>query len=365
MNVGAVVGREFSSDAGVFEARGCGLRSSAVKYMCGKEHMDKAEDLSVRTGSQSAVTISIADARGALLRSGYLLENRVEALLSRRGYGVQANVPFIDRVSDKERELDLHALRPVKAGPGEVDSVWSVLLIECVNNPQPLAFITKSSGLREIEFHRIKMAGVPTRVIDPQRPRHWTLLADYLDMNRYHHYCKGRTATQFCSFSRKKGAKEWMASHSDDHWDDLGKLIRAIEHYRIESLRSWHPPSSGERENINVEIYYPLIVLQGELLDVRQTRTTVRIWPAKHIQYCRSAFAAGKGIDYQIDVVTEGYLPRYLAMVQDELERTGRLLRRRHKYVRRSVNKLVRDASRFRSAERIRSALEPTAYFLE
>ncbi|MGC9973699.1 MAG: hypothetical protein ABSE56_24275 [Bryobacteraceae bacterium] len=310
--------------------------------------------------------ISLEHAKQALLRSGYLLENRVESLLVRRGYGVQANTPFLDTISEKERELDLHALRLVSAGPAEFDFVWSVLLIECVNNPQPIAFVTKDSDLRETEIYRIKMAGVPTRIIDPQKPGRWILLADYLGMSRYHHYCKGRTATQFCSFSQKKGSNDWMASHIDEHWDDLGKVIRALEHFRSDLFDCWRPPSRKRQpDHINVEIYYPLVVLQGELLDVQQSRTALHIRPAKHMQYTRSTLSAGRESFYQIDVVTERYLPRYLTIIEEELERTGRLLRRRQKHVRKSLNRLVTAASRYRSPDRIRSALEPAAHFLE
>ena len=83
----------------------------------------------------------------------------------------------------------------------------------------------------------------------------------------YHHYCKGRVATQFCSFVEKKrqNANEWMATHEDSHFDSFRKLACAVDHYAAEHFKSW---VFGGREPVNVEFYYPALVVQGDLLDV-------------------------------------------------------------------------------------------------
>src|SRR3989442_424591 len=58
--------------------------------------------------------ISHADAKDALLRSGYLLESRVEAALRRSDYYVQANASYQDPLTAKSREFDLFAMRAEK-----------------------------------------------------------------------------------------------------------------------------------------------------------------------------------------------------------------------------------------------------------
>jgi hypothetical protein len=72
-------------------------------------------------------------AREALLRSGYLLESRIEALFRRRAYYVQANSVFLDRTAST-RELDVYALGAIKAGPQDRDFLFTAFLIECVND---------------------------------------------------------------------------------------------------------------------------------------------------------------------------------------------------------------------------------------
>jgi hypothetical protein len=314
---------------------------------------------------QTGLQISIGEAKNALLRSGYLLENRIEAVLAGEGYYAQANVPYPDPATGKQRELDVHALKAFRAGPNDLDFIWPLLLIECINNPQPIAFMTKESELREMEFYRLKVAGVPTRIIDPERSGRWTLLAEYLGMSKYHHYCRGRIATQFCSFTRKKGDGEWMASHADEHADGFAKLTSALEYFRNDLLSNWEPPRKNERENINVEFFYPVVVVQGRLLDVRQAGKSLRAAEARWVQYCRSALVRTKERSYQVDVVTERFFPEYLGLIEGEMSKTARLLRRRHEHVLRAMAKLVRTARRFRSHERITEALEPDAYFLE
>ena len=54
--------------------------------------------------------ITLDEAREALLRSGYLLESRVEALLRRRWYYVDANSVFPDLITGTTREIDVYGL---------------------------------------------------------------------------------------------------------------------------------------------------------------------------------------------------------------------------------------------------------------
>ena len=86
----------------------------------------------------------------------------------------------------------------------EDDFVFNVLLIEAVNNPQPIAFITKESQVSFLHHEDIKVAGLPIKIPDKDSPNGWVFLPEYLSMNEYHHYCQGKIATQYCSFKQKK-----------------------------------------------------------------------------------------------------------------------------------------------------------------
>jgi hypothetical protein len=181
-------------------------------------------------------------------------------------------------------------------------------------------------------------------------------LVDYLGVEKYHPYCKGRVSTQYCSFLKKKGSSnEWMALHDDTHFTALATLGHALEHSIDDHYKSWRP---GRKEWVNVQVYYPILVAQGELLDVRQTGESIRIRRAGHISFRRTVVRGGEERTYQIDVVTERQFPRLVAVIEQEVAKMSRLLRRRGKEVRRSINQITKRLQRLKSASMIRQELE-------
>jgi hypothetical protein len=87
--------------------------------------------------------INSEQVRKALLRSGYLLEARLETIIRKTSYLVETNISYPDPSTQKSRELDLFAYRGYSIGENTTGALLVKLLIECVNNPQPLAFIMK------------------------------------------------------------------------------------------------------------------------------------------------------------------------------------------------------------------------------
>ena len=258
--------------------------------------------------------------RDALLRSGYLLESRLENKLRRtaNGYYVEANHSYPDPDTGKSRELDLFAMSSVRAGPNESDRIFPVLLIECVNNPQPLALITKDPQVSFLHHQEVMHSGLPVQF--PIKGSGWHSLPDYLGLDKFHHYCKGRVATQFCSFRRKKDQQqtEWMALHEDAQFDSFRELCAATDYFLDEHFKSW--VFSGP-EFVNIQFYYPVLVVAGELLEVRPTRSSVSLSRKQHLQFRQSRFVRGEVENYQLDVITEFFFPRYLQLVEKETER--------------------------------------------
>jgi len=302
-----------------------------------------------------AESISLDEAKDALLRSGYLLESRLESVLSKKGYYVEANEAYPDPETGKSRELDLYAISAHHAGPEEYDFIFHVLLVECVNNPQPIVFLTKDPLVGFLHDQEVKMAGLPVKFPDKKRREAWESLADFLDMSKYHHYCKGRVATQFCSFLKKRNSHEWMATHDDEHFDSLRKLCDVTEHAINKNFRNW---TISAKERINIEFFYPILVLQGDLLESRGDGKSLKLLKAEHVQFRRSTIAGKEERTFQIDVVTEKQFPKFLKMIEREMEKTARLLRRRHLRVEDAIRRIVRAARRFRSPDKIKKALE-------
>jgi hypothetical protein len=301
-------------------------------------------------------SIQPAEMRAALLRSGYLLESRLESLLRNRdqGYGVQANAPYADPDTGKSRELDIHAMTAWKAGPAEFDFLFAALVIECVNNPQPLALITKEPMLQDLHAEHVRLAGIPTMI--PERGNTWSSLADYLRMEKYHHYCQGRIATQYCTFERKKQGGDWMAFHEDQHFSALRSLTDEVDFLIRQYYEGWRA-GDGE-ESVNLEFYFPILVVTGELLEIMPTTRGFRSARRGHLKLQRSVIRGQETEEYQIDVVTEKAFPQLLDLIEAEMAKTARLMRRRPAQVRDAIDQLAARVRRARSTKKIREALE-------
>ena len=82
--------------------------------------------------------ISLEEAVEALRRSGYLLEDRIDSLLRSQKYFTVPNAAYPDPNTGKSRELDIRAHSIAFRTDRQVYGVMHELLIECVNNPQPV-----------------------------------------------------------------------------------------------------------------------------------------------------------------------------------------------------------------------------------
>lgn len=155
-------------------------------------------------------------------------------------------------------------------------------------------------------------------------------------MSDYHHYCKGRVGTQFCSFTKKKtgGIEEWMALHEGSHYDSFQKLCDATDYF----LAKVQGQTRGRGDYLSINMYYPIVILQGDLLEARETERSVVFRAADHLQFRRSVARKEKPSSYQIDVIRERYFLRFLEMIGKELETMAGLLHRNYEAVRSAID---------------------------
>ncbi len=266
-----------------------------------------------------SVPITRQESLDALKRSGYLLESRLETILRKAEFRVEANT-LIPDPSGQRRELDLWAgwARCHEFGPKQNGMLSLELVVECVNPPQPVAFITKER--LEPFFERVdrweglKLIGSPVEVgSTPHHP--WTWLASSLDVKRYHHYNTKRVSTQYCSFQKKQNSSEWMALHRDEDHQTFRKLCYATDHFVRDAVN----PSQVQDSEWTLTLVYPVLVVQGTLYDVRPLKRSARVVHSQHLQYCCTQDINGEETPYQIDVVTEAYFPNYVSMLFREM----------------------------------------------
>lgn len=304
-----------------------------------------------RQGGDQALPEIINDAQihDAIVKSGYLLEHRLEQVLvnSTYRYSVEASPMFPDPLTGKLREIDLEA-RTANILDPSFGVLWPILLIECTNNLQPLGLITKVAGQSPLEIYDAKLAGIPTKVLCDEnwrgmRSEEYGFILDLVPEANWHHYKQGRYATQYFTFVQKKGTEQWMAFHDNDHHDVFGKLVNAVDTLTDRLYATYTP---GESEFVNLELFYPVLVVSGRLLDVRY-EGSVTIRDTEHILYRRSSIRDGEASTTVIDVMTEAYFPTFLETINKEVLALSQTIAGKMDLVNRSMSAL---AETFRSS---------------
>ena len=226
------------------------------------------------------------------------------------------NISYPDPLEGKIRELDARAM--TFASAVEKPKVWVTLLVECSNNSQPLALMTKPQLPRPLAQDAVPVVGIPLAV-DGEHVRR------VLRLDEFHHCCTGSVASQFCSFQQKKDAtKEWMATHDEGQWSSIKKLGDVLIHDEQEYSRTWVPPANDREEPVNLTFYYCALVLQGHLFDVDARAADPKPQPIRMGLLRRSVSWHREAHDYFIDVVTEPALPEYLDVLEKERDEIAR-----------------------------------------
>jgi hypothetical protein len=289
--------------------------------------------------------ISTKEMMDAIQGSGYLVEQRVEQIIMKEGYYVETNPAFPDPDTGKSREFDISALSMKRLYKKSFSFIFPNLLCECENNSQPIVFFTKDSPIASLHHYEVKVSGLPVKF--------WTKdgyigFSDFTKMEKFHHYCKAEVATQYCTFFPPKGEKPWIAHHGDEQHDTLNTLIKVLEYKIADHYADWDDwvlPRRAAEEEINIQVYYPLLILQGDLYSATSTKRGVSFKKVKQIQFRKESFLpkSNKSENYQIDVITEDYLQDFLKIVESEMEKVIKVFKRKRKEVLKSIEKIVKE----------------------
>lgn len=311
--------------------------------------------------------VTTKEMKGAILRSGYLLEQRVEPILEKTGYVVTTNAAYPDPFTGKSREIDIEALSAFKISR-DFDFIFLYLICECENNHQPLVFFIKDSLISFLFYEEVKSAGIPSQFIERKIStkngyelkgrKSYIGLSNFLNFEKYHHYCKGPVSTQYCTFTRKNIQNPWIAFHSEIQHDSFTNLVFALEAKIDEYYKSYTLPRKNEKDNINIGVFYPVLILQGDLYSAQIKKGKLELKKSKHIQYRKEYFSKEKQTTYQIDVISESFLPKYLKMVDKEMEDAKKILKRKIKIVRESIEDLTEIARKKKKGETFREIFE-------
>jgi len=296
--------------------------------------------------------------REAIKRSGYLLEQRVEVKLDQKGYYVQTNTVFPDPDTKKSCEIDIDAISGKRIYKKGYNFIFPNILCECENNFQPVVFFTKESIISFLHHEQVKVSGIPVKF---WQGKEYISLSELTGMEKFHHYCKATTATQYCTFQLKKDKSSWIALHNEEQHDTFNSLIKALDYQVGKHFDKWSLPDKVEEEEVNVNIYYPLLVLQGDLYSATLKTNSFTIRKEKHVQFRKEVFIPrfNDVETYQIDIIVEDYLPNYLKIIDSEIDRVKKVFERQRAKVFTSIERIVKEAKQLKDRpESYRKVLE-------
>jgi hypothetical protein len=287
--------------------------------------------------------ISQEEIREAITRSGYLLEQRIKPKVEKHGYFVETNQAYPDPQTGISREFDISAMGGIRLFRDRKDFIFPYILCECENNSVPIVFFETDSPITFLFHMEVKCSGVPVKLwINGE----WVQISFALNFEKFHHYCRGKIATQYCSFAQK--GNRWIATHLDPQHQTLNKIIDALDAKIAEHYKTWRLPGRGEKEPINIQIYYPLVVAQGDLYLAKESKRDLRLRKVRHVQFRRELWSANRKETYQIDVIHESFLNAYLKMVDREVEAIKRRFIKRRKGIQTSIDRLIMEARKKR-----------------
>ncbi len=249
----------------------------------------KAVDVSKAAPKSAAGgRIGAADMRAAIERSGYLIEHRVAQAFEQAGFYVSANAPYPDPNTGISRELDISAISAHGLDRKYSEAVFPVVLCECENNPQPFVIFESPDLPHPWDTAMWKVSGSPC-VVRANYGR-GVPLSEALKLDAFHH--------QHNTFV---GLISALEADIDDHFD------------------TYEPPPAPKRDVLNLQVYYLLIVLRGDLYLAQPGKRGVVLRPRRHLSYLRSIWSRDRREEYQIDVVEESFITSYLSLVDKEM----------------------------------------------
>jgi hypothetical protein len=230
------------------------------------------------------------------------------------------NISFPDPETGQARELDAYCFRGEPSDVQEFFSASMHLLVECVNNPQPVAFFTPS---RRLSLYPILAA----------RPA-WLgpyPLEESIGIEDFHHSFKVSMATNYCTFVAKKSG-EWMVTHADEQHSEFSTLASLAQLTREKQLRMLEEESRPQDaiHLCGVEFIYPILVVEGTLFEVAEdSKRDVTLREINHMRYCKSQIWRGTRRYCPIDVITESFFPQFLKLIIADSKKTLSALEKR------------------------------------
>ena len=268
----------------------------------------------------------------ALQRSGYLMEARVNRVIRDREWFTNPNNYIPDPITGTPRESDLIAERPFPIVEGEFHVFSSVAAIECVNNDQPLVFLSRVPDDQSRTHLFLRFGGFPKTIEVPQGRDDvddGIPIASVLGSDLSHRFFQVPAYDMYCTFSQRNKAKHddpesWRAEQPKDFYESFKKVIHVREYFEdLHNTNLLRAAAFGDgKPSARIVHYHQVMVFKGPLVTFDELDGTLegdyQGKAVQHILYRRSQGNQDGLSSTLVDVITEDYLPDFLALLEQE-----------------------------------------------
>lgn len=253
--------------------------------------------------------------RNELKRKGYPLENYIAGSLAGKKWHVQPNAYFLDKDTDKGRELDIKA-----EYEGFQSNSWTYFI------PQLLIQCKKIIGNAWIFFSVPQKEYFSTYILRSD-------LAKWLRVDTYRifdikgtHFDKCETlATNYCEIITDK---EKSNKRDDNIWECVTTLIKATsqeleksdadcKQYIEKDLSSFSEFEEDPAEI--VYLFYPAIVFEGNMYEAKFSEKDITLEKREYVRLFVDYHSGHYRGEFCIDVLTKGRFSEYLNDVMKDL----------------------------------------------
>lgn len=262
------------------------------------------------------------DWKEQIQKSGKLFEHEIALFVQKHGFGyVVPNDAFLDIESGESRELDVFAIAGEKIGR-KWNFLFPILLVAIKR--MSLVCFAREEFMTRYTLGDIHISGVPKTIYLKGKELD---LSEYINLEKTHHFYK----------YKKVSSQFWtpFAKDKEERGDYFYKklilpLIKSVISQVREHEKGWYFDPEGEP--INLQIYYPLIVVEN-LWECTLTKKGPRYKRIPRIGFISKYSSEKISGTYLIDVCDKEGLRELLRLINSEINVITATMRKKIKVI--------------------------------
>lgn len=267
---------------------------------------------------------TVQQIKNALEGSACLLGQRICPTIEDLGFQATPNKQYNEDETGKSKEIDVHAIKSTPLSEDKTSDVFeTVLVIKCENNSSPMVFFTQEGSPAEVSSGT-GLAGYPGGISKGVRKEVVVPVEEYFNFGQFHHSYKAKwAARQFCELKQgaggAKGSKnklDWCVSH-ENQFQTIENLLDAAAHFTSE-IRGRDVIDKVAGDAVHLRIVCPILLFSGPVFECRIKGKGYNVSEKEHLTFRKRVKTETLDGTYNIDVVQEDFLSKFLRMVSRE-----------------------------------------------